>query len=139
MTPAEIETDFTDLRNRHIALCSETAGCNKRILDYGTKRDEARAQMKSIEASMWVNGGSATRPIDGKNEKLRDAQHQIACESSLDWARASQDMRSFQSLVEFEERELAGWSKELRGIELAMQLRIEQFQYLNTPRFYRET
>lgn len=139
MTPGDIETRFSVLVQDHTNLNNDLVAESRKISEWSISRDEARGRIKSIEAMLWANGGTHDHPIDGKNEKLREAQHQVACDNTRDWVQATTALRAAQVAIEGAERNHADISRAIRRTELEMQLRIEQFQFLNTPRFYRDT
>lgn len=139
MTPEEIEAGFSDLQLRYNRLLSEMQDQSDAIERYALNRDEARATIKTIEATIWANGGTHACTIDGKNEKQREAQFHVACESVGAWKDATSALRACQVGFDSAERAHAASLRTLRALELGMQFRIEQFQFCNTPRFYRNT
>lgn len=139
MKAEEIETEFNGRQVRYSLLLSEIQDQSDAIERYALDRDETRATIRSIEATIWANGGTHACTIDGKNEKQREAQFHVACESVGAWKDATSRLRAYQAGFDAAERAHAASLRELRALELRMQFNIEQFQLLNTPRFYRNT
>jgi hypothetical protein len=133
MTPSDIDTEFENLAMLANANHVELATLNER---WGTLKAEAaslRFAIKGIEAEIQAN-----TLFDGKNEKIREAQFTLACRKTVAWAEAEEALTGTLIDIESCERDIELRNRSLRAKELQMQFRIEQMQFLNTPRFYRE-
>lgn len=139
MTPAEIELGFSSVIDEHDGTVLFIEKLSDRIHTLSEERNALRSALKAIEAGIWVNGGAGDVVIDGKNEKTREAQFVLACHRDAAWKENSEALAGTINDIESCERDIDLRKSALRAKELAMQFRIEQFQFLNTPRFYKET
>lgn len=138
MTPAEIAERFRELEEERISREADIGKASVSIEELQHRLSSVRAAIKAEEASIWVNGGAGKVVIDGKNEKLREAQFTKATEAVPGLMAAYARLGEIEAGIETCERMITNRRSSIRGIDYAMQLCIEQFQYLNTPRFYKE-
>lgn len=133
MTPADIEAEFSILTNgiqvEHINIDS----LNSRWAHLKGEAANLRKAVKDIEAGIMAN-----TLFDGKNEKVREAQFHIECSLTPAWREADEALTGTLIDIESCERDIELRNRSLRAKELQMQFRIEQMQFLNTPRFYKE-
>ena len=133
MTPSDIEAEFSSLvtliRTDHLNVAS----LNERWANLKSEAASLRFAIKGIEAEIQAN-----TLFDGKNEKIREAQFTLACRKNVSWAEAEEALTGTLIDIDACERDIDLRNKSLRAKELQMAFRIEQMQFLNTPRFYKE-
>jgi hypothetical protein len=139
VTPAEIEASFTDIIKSRVATESDMIKLGERLAFLKGEAHALRQQLKTKEADIIVNGGTATVAIDGKNETIRKAQAELAFAKDEGWQTADEALSGTLIDIESCERDIDLRKSALRAKELQLMFRIEQFQFLNTPRFYKET
>jgi len=133
MTPSDIEVEFSKVRLDHAEGVYEIGRLNDRWANLKSEAANLRKAVKDIETSIMIN-----TLFDGKNEKIREAQFHRHCTLDLAWVEANEALTGTVIDIETCERDIELRNRSLRAKELQMQFRIEQMQFLNTPRFYKE-
>lgn len=136
-TPADIVADFRPLEEKRMERENELHRTSVAIFETEQRLSQTKATIKKHEADIWINGGAGKVVIDGKNEKIREAQFVQAAQQVPQLVASYADQGEMEAGIANMERYLANIRLIIRGIDYSMQIRIEQFQYLNTPRFYR--
>ena len=137
-TAPEIYARFLDIEAERRDLEQQIADRTDRIFRLLYERDEARSLVKRLEANITSNGGAGKVTIDGKNEKVREAQFNLACQEDKAWVDADRNYRAVVLEIEACERDIAVRQGVIKGKDLSMQMRISQMNYLSTPRYYKE-
>ena len=133
MTPAEIEGEFAGLVAQSRELANQISERTARWYHLKGEAATLRSVVKATEADIMAN-----TLFDGKNQQIRDAQFHLACTGNQWWLGTDEALTGTLIDIESCERDIEIHNKSLRTLELQMQFRIEQMQFLNTPRFYKE-
>lgn len=135
--PSDIAAEFAKLEARRHELEQQCAERASRLFHGQKALASVRSAIKEDEATIWANGGAGKVTIDGKNEKLREAQFVLASQEVPTLVASNSMLGEIEANIESTERELANLRLVIRGIDHSMAMKIEQMTFMNTPRYYR--
>lgn len=136
--PSDIAAEFAKLETDREEMEKHLVTGTEAVFEAQKALAVLKQTIKQREAQIWVEGGAGKVIIDGKNEKLREAQFVMAAQQDAALTKAYTNLGELEANIEMGERQLANTRLIIRGIDHSMQMKIEQMQFLSTPRFYKD-